>query len=55
MTAAAFFDGVREAQQLTEDFDVVVEEFGRGCPCKDPPLKSTGKQHLKSTDTDSVQ
>ena len=48
MTAAEFFGRVRAAQALTEDFDEVVAEFGRGCPCKDPPLKSTGKQHLKS-------
>lgn len=48
MTAAEFIGRVRAAQALTEDFDEVVEEFGRGCPCKDPPLKSTGKQHLKS-------
>jgi hypothetical protein len=36
------------AQALTEDYDVIVEEFGRGCPCKNPPMKSTGKAHLKS-------
>ena len=48
MTAAEFIGRVRAAQALTEDFDDVVAEFGRGCPCKEPPLKSTGKQHLKS-------
>ena len=48
MTAAEFIGRVRAAQALTEDFDDVVAEFGRGCPCKDPPLKSIGKQHLKS-------
>ena len=48
MTAEVFFRRLREAQAKTEDFDEVVEEFGRGCPCKDPPLKSKGKTHLKS-------
>jgi hypothetical protein len=48
MTAAEFFGRVRAAQALTEDFDEVVAEFGKGCPCKDPPLKSTGRAHLKS-------
>ena len=54
MTAAEFFGRVRAAQALTEDFDEVVAEFGRGCPCKDPPLKSTGKQHLKSQTHDKA-
>ena len=54
MTAAEFIGRVRAAQALTEDFDEVVEEFGRGCPCKNPPLKSTGKTHLKSTTHDKA-
>ena len=48
MTAEVFFRRLREARAKTEDFDEVVAEFGRGCPCKDPPLKSKGKQHLGS-------
>jgi len=48
LTAEVFFQRLREAQAKTEDFDEVVAEFGRGCPCKDPPLKSKGKQHLGS-------
>ena len=54
MTAADFFGRLRAAQALTEDFDKVVEEFGRGCPCKNPPLKSKGKAHLKSTTHDKA-
>jgi hypothetical protein len=48
LTAEVFFRRLREAQAKTEDFDEVVAEFGRGCPCKEPPLKSKGKTHLKS-------
>ena len=48
MTAQVFFQRLREAQAKTEDFDEVVAAFGKGCPCKDPPLKSKGKTHLKS-------
>ena len=54
MTAADFFGRLRAAQALTEDFDAIVEEFRRGCPCKNPPLKSTGKAHLKSTTHDKA-
>jgi hypothetical protein len=54
MTAADFFGRLRAAQALTEDFDDIVAEFGRGCPCKNPPLKSTGKAHLKSTTHDKA-
>ena len=54
MTAADFFGRLRAAQALTEDFDDVVAEFGRGCPCKNPPLKSKGKTHLKSTTHDKA-
>lgn len=54
MTASDFFERVRAARAKTEDFDEVVKEFGRGCPCKDPPLKSTGKQHLKSATHDKA-
>jgi hypothetical protein len=54
MTATDFFGRLRAAQALNEDFDAVVEEFGRGCPCKNPPLKSTGKAHLKSTTHDKA-
>jgi hypothetical protein len=48
LTADVFFHRLREAQAKTEDFDEVVAEFGRGCPCKEPPLKSKGKAHLGS-------
>ncbi len=54
MTSAEFIGRVRAAQALTEDFDAIVNEFGRGCPCKNPPLKSTGKAHLKSTTHDKA-
>ncbi len=54
MTAEVFFQRLREAQAKTEDFDEVVEEFGRGCPCKDPPLKSKGKTHLRSQTHDKA-
>ena len=54
LTAALFFGRVRAAQALTEDFDSVVLEFGRGCPCKDPPLKSTGKAHLNTATHDKA-
>ena len=54
MTASDFFGRLRAAQALTEDFDDIVTEFGRGCPCKNPPLKSTGKAHLKSTTHDKA-
>jgi hypothetical protein len=54
MTAADFFGRLRAAQALTEDFDGVVAEFGRGCPCKNPPLKSKGKAHLNSTTHDKA-
>lgn len=46
MTAPEFLGRVRAALAQQEDFDVVVEEFGVGCPCKTPALKSKGKQHL---------
>jgi hypothetical protein len=46
MTAPEFLGRVRAAQAQQEDFDDVVEEFGVGCPCKTPALKSKGKQHL---------
>ncbi len=49
MTAAEFLARVRDAQAQQEDFDSVVDEFGQGCPCKNPPLKSKGKQHLGTT------
>ena len=54
ITAGEFFTRVRAAQALTEDFDGIVEEFGRGCPCKNPPLKSKGKAHLKSSTHDKA-
>lgn len=54
MTAEVFFRRLREAQAKTEDFDEVVAEFGRGCPCKDPPLKSKGKTHLTSKTHDKA-
>ena len=46
LTAPEFLGRVRAAQSLHEDFDAVLEEFAIGCPCKNPPLKSKGKQHL---------
>jgi hypothetical protein len=49
LTAAEFLGRVRAANARQEDFDAVVEEFGQGCPCKHPPLKSKGKQHLGTT------
>jgi hypothetical protein len=54
LTAAEFFSRIRAAQALNEDFDSIVSEFGRGCPCKNPPLKSTGKAHLKATTHDKA-
>jgi hypothetical protein len=54
LTANDFFERFRAAKAKTEDFDDVVAEFGRGCPCKEPPLKSTGKQHLKSATHDKA-
>jgi hypothetical protein len=54
MTASDFFGRLRAAQALTEDFDDIVAEFGRGCPCKNPPLKSKGKAYLKSTTHDKA-
>jgi len=54
LTAALFFGRVKAAQALTEDFDSVVLEFGRGCPCKIPPLKSTGKAHLNTATHDKA-
>ncbi len=49
LTAPEFLGRVRAALAQQEDFDVVVEEFGVGCPCKTPALKSKGKQHLGTT------
>jgi hypothetical protein len=49
LTATEFLGRVRAAQAQQEDFDAVIEEFGIGCPCKTPPLKSKGKQHLGTT------
>jgi hypothetical protein len=49
LTAAEFLGRVRAANAQQEDFDAVVDEFGLGCPCKHPPLKSKGKQHLGTT------
>lgn len=49
LTAAEFLGRVRAANAQQEDFDSVVDEFGLGCPCKNPPLKSKGKQHLSTT------
>ena len=46
MTAPEFLGRIRAAHAQQEDFDAVVDEFGVGCPCKTPPLKSKGKQHL---------
>ncbi len=46
MTAAEFLGRIRAANAQQEDFDSVIEEFGLGCPCKNPPLKSKSKQHL---------
>ena len=54
MTADILFSRIRAAQALNEDFDSIVSEFGRGCPCKNPPLKSTGKTHLKATTHDKA-
>jgi hypothetical protein len=48
MTAAEFLGRVRNVQAQQEDFDSVIAEFGEGCPCKNPPLKSKGKQHLST-------
>ena len=49
LTAAEFLERVRAAHAQEEDFDAVVDEFGMGCPCKHPPLKSKGKLHLGTT------
>jgi hypothetical protein len=49
LTAAEFLERVRAAHAQEEDFDAVVDEFEMGCPCKHPPLKSKGKQHLGTT------
>ncbi len=49
LTAAEFLGRVRAANAQQEDFDAVIDEFGLGCPCKHPPLKSKGKQHLGAT------
>ena len=46
LTAADFLGRIRAAHAQQEDFDAVIEEFRIGCPCKTPPLKSKGKQHL---------
>lgn len=48
MTAEEFYGRLRASRAATDDFDEVLLEFGRGCPCKNPPLKSSGKTHLKS-------
>jgi hypothetical protein len=49
LTAAEFLGRIRAAHAQQEDFDAVIEEFRIGCPCKAPPLKSKGKQHLGTT------
>ncbi len=49
LTAAEFLGRIRAAHAQQEDFDAVIEEFRIGCPCKTPPLKSKGKQHLGTT------
>ena len=54
MTAQEFLGRVRVAQALTENFDEIVAEFGRGCPCKCPSLKSTGQAHLKTSTHDNA-